>query len=44
MDNKQAIAVIKQAIDIAISKGAFSNLETINQIGQALQHLINEKK
>ena len=44
MTTEQALQVLKAALDLAISKGAYPNLESISQIGQALQTLINNEK
>jgi len=44
MNTEQALQTIKAAIDLAISKGAYPNLESISQIGQALQTLFNNEK
>lgn len=42
MNKEQALAILKQAIDEAIRKGAFQNLETIQQIILSLSYINNE--
>lgn len=42
MNTKQALDVIKSALDLATSKGAFHNLETSAAIIQAF-NVLNEK-
>jgi hypothetical protein len=42
MNKEQALSILKSAIDLAISKGAFPNIESISQIAQALQTIAKE--
>lgn len=39
MNNEQALQILKSAIDEAIRKGAYNNLETIQQIILSLTHI-----
>lgn len=42
METKQAISVIKQALDKATQSGVFQNLETVVAISQALQFVLDK--
>ena len=42
MTNEQALQIIKSAIDEAIRKGAYQNLETIQQIILSLSYINQE--
>ena len=42
MNNEQALSILKSAIDEAIRKGAYQNLETIQQIILSLSYINQE--
>ena len=42
MNNEQALSILKAAIDEAIRKGAYQNLETIQQIILSLSYINTE--
>lgn len=44
MNLEQAITVIKQALDLALTKGTCQNLDSANVLCQAWQVLTNEIK
>ena len=42
MEIKQAIQILKQALDKATESGAFKNLETVVTVSQALQVIVEK--
>lgn len=42
METKQAISIVKQALDKATQSGVFQNLETVVTISQALQAIVEQ--
>lgn len=42
MNNEQALQILKAAIDEAIRKGAYSNLESVQQIILSLSYINQE--
>jgi hypothetical protein len=44
MNKEQSLQIIKATIDLSIANGIFKNMESVNQILQAFQNIVNEIK